>query len=90
MGVGDRADGQQGLGARWGTSPQAEEEEAMRHQWRVGRGECDCRGEGSRVLVELVLYRSRDKQETLAGSQRRWPGVGELAAGAATALASVA
>lgn len=90
MVVGDRADGQQGLGARWGTSPQAGEEEAMRHLWRVGRAECDCRGEGSRVLVEVVLYRSRDKQGTLARSQRRWPEVDELVAVAATAPVSVA
>lgn len=30
MGVGDRADDQWGLGARWGTSPQAGEEERVR------------------------------------------------------------
>lgn len=90
MGVGDRADDQWGLGARWGTSPQAGEEEQVRHPWRAGRGEHGCRGEGGKVLAGVVLYRCRDKQRTLARSQRRWRETDGLSAGVVTALASVA
>lgn len=62
----------------------------MRDPYRAGRGERGCRGEGSRVRVEVVLHRYRGKERTLTRSQRRWPETDGLLAGVVTALASVA
>lgn len=90
MGVGGKAGDQRGSSARWGTSPQTGGVEQMNHLWRAGWEGYGCRGEGSRLLVGVVLHRSRDKQGTQTGSWRRWQETNGPVVGAMTALASVA
>lgn len=88
--MGDRADDQWGLGARWGTSLQTGGVEQRNHRWRAEKEGHGCRGEGSRSWVEVVLSRSRGMQGTQARNQGRWQETDGPVAGAATVLASSA
>lgn len=88
--MGGKADGQQGLGARQGTSPQTGVAKQRCLLWRAGRGGRGCRGEGSRSLVVVVARRSRGKQGTLARSWKRRQETDGPGAEAVSALASVA